>query len=1364
MSGLRIGLLQSVLITLDGRAISFRSRKSKALLAYLAAEPGRPHTRSALAGLLWSDRSQPAALHNLSQTLLYLRQALGEPAGRLLRLVVNVQTIQLRLIEGDWVDTAAFAAHLAEANSAPHADVAHAGCATCIAALERAVALCQGPFLADLVLTDSDLFEDWALIRREQIQRELIRALERLAASYESRGEYGRAEDAARRIVALDPLHESAYRALMRALAIRGESGAALALYDGYRRRLSADLAIEPAGETVALAAQIRGSRPVAISEQISGRRLSAIPHPGAVYGRDDELARLVSWLDDPACRVVALHGIGGIGKTTLAALLCERVDDRFEAILWRSLLNAPPLNEVLCGWLEALDAAPPLALPDDTETQLDLLLNILGSRRCLLVLDNLESVLKTGQSAGAFRPGYAGYGQLLARLGQGRHQSCLLLTGRELAIELARLERAGVGVRSLKLAGLSAQAAKDILQERGLDGPNDAAPVLAARYSGNPLALRLVADAIRELFGGDVAAFVGDQTLIFSDVRDVLDQQIARTAPLERAILTWLAVEREPVALKRLHDNLAGNVRRGDLTEAAQSLLRRSLIEAHDAGVGLQNVVLEYLTDRLVAAAVGELETGALDELHRYALMRPKAKEYIRQSQERLIIHPIAEQLAAHRGAAGAVAALRAALDELRRKAAPGYAAGNLLNLLVYLGADLRGVDCAGLSIWSADLRGVALPEANFAGADLRGTTFTDAFRAVPAVAFSPDGRLLAVGTGDGDVRLWRPDGQLVHICAGHSGLVWSLSFSPNGETLASAAMDQTVRLWDVGSGALLRTLVGPQAGLVAVAFSPDGAQVAASGFDPAIYLWDAWSGKLAGTLPGHIGATLGLAYHPDGTTLASGGLDNLVSLWDRATSRLARSFAGHTAGVLRVAYSPDGATIASASHDRTLGLWDANTGRLLHTLCGHSDVVAAVAFSPDGATLASGAWDRCVFLWEVATGTRSATLQGHSTHVGGVAFSPDGATIASGGFDQTVRLWERWSGRLLTILRGHTSWVWSVAFSPDGTLLASAHQDGTVCLWDVRGHALHENWRAIAGGVSAVAFSPDGALAAGGRDGVVREWTLRGGRSGRELSAHGASLSALCYSPDGALLCSTSFDGEVRLTERRTGRWKRLAHGQAHSALPAVFSPDSGSLVFPGDDNALQIWDARTRTQTLVLRGHQQTVLALAYCADGSSLASSAQDGAVRIWDGTLGEVRHALGGHSRWVYTLAFSPDGATLAGGSDDGAIYLWDARAGTLRSTLRGHSGWVFALAFSPDGATLASGSDDGTIRLWDVPSGVCRHTLIPPPPYDRMQIAGATGLSRAQQTALAALGAGGSRHNESADKVADGLIIGGSVA
>jgi hypothetical protein len=187
-----------------------------------------------------------------------------------------------------------------------------------------------------------------------------------------------------------------------------------------------------------------------------------------------------------------------------------------------------------------------------------------------------METILQAGNRAGQYRKGYEGYGRLVQRIGEAKHQSCLLLTSREKPKEIAYLEGDASAVRSRRLEGLQASDGREILKDKGLRGEEETWNALIDRYAGNPLTLKLAAQFIREVFDGEIAGLLKDAGMLFSDIRDVLDQQFERLSELEQEIMYWLAIEREAVSLDGLQEDIVHPMAKGVVLERRSSNRKR--------------------------------------------------------------------------------------------------------------------------------------------------------------------------------------------------------------------------------------------------------------------------------------------------------------------------------------------------------------------------------------------------------------------------------------------------------------------------------------------------------------------------------------------------------------------------------------------------------------------------------------------------------------------------------------------------------------------------------------------------------------------------------------------------------------------
>lgn len=1064
-----------------------------------------------------------------------------------------------------------------------------------------------------------------------------------------------------------------------------------------------------------------------------------------AFYGRERELQTLGHWITTERCRIVVILGMGGIGKTYLTAKLARQVRDQFDHVFWRDLRNAPPPADVLEDGIKFLSGQPLIELPADMAGRISLLMNLLRENRCLLVLDNVETILQGKDRAGVCRHGYEGYGRLLEWMGETDHQSCLIVTSREKPAEIVPLEGDSSPVRSWQLAGLGQAEARKLLQDKGLSGPDEAWATLIQRYGGNPLALRQVSGTIQDLFDGSIPAFLEQSGAVFGNIRSLLQEQIGRSSALQQEIMTWLAIEREPISLAELAGDVLQRVLPKQLLEGLDSLQRRSLIERSGARFTLQPVVMEYIIDALVERASGEVISGPLEVLERCALIKAQAKDYIREHQTRLILKPVFDNLLNALGRRGIEDRVRDLLSTMQSEAPlrPSYAAGNLLNLLLQAGISVHGYDFSNLVVWQAYLQGADLQDVNFAHADLGKSMFTETFGSIRSVAFNAGGGILATGSVNGEIHLWNvATGSQLLTLHGHTDWVDSVAFDPLNGRLASGSSDHSVRLWDVNNGWNLKTLREHTGRVRSVAFHPDGGLMASGSDDHTVRLWDVDTGECLATLQGHSDQVWAVGFSSGGDRLASGGHDRTIRIWDTGTGECTRVLEGHGARITAVAFSHDDKLLASGSHDKTARIWDPDDGRLLQTLEGHSNRVWSICFSIDDGLLASGGEDHTIRLWDVQSGECLRILTGHSSRIWSIAASSDGKTLSSGSADQTVRLWDMQTGRCLRVLRGYSNRVWAIACSPDGTTLASGGDDRVIRLWDIETGQRIKALRGHASRVTSIVFGPDGRrLASVSEDQPVRLWDVDTGADLGNLQGHTNWVRSIAFGPRNDVIAGGSEDQTVWLWNADSRLRLKTLEGHTNWVRSVAFHPLGALLASSSDDLTVRIWDVDKGTCLRTLRGHSGWVRSVAFSPDGRSLVSGSGDRTVRLWDADSGECSKVLQGHTSRVRSVAFSPDGRLVASGSEGHRVRVWDAETGACVRVLEDHTDPVRAIAFSHDGRALISCGDDETIRLWDMESYRCTSVLTTAKPYEGMNIASATGLTEAQKATLRALGA-----------------------
>ncbi len=574
-----------------------------------------------------------------------------------------------------------------------------------------------------------------------------------------------------------------------------------------------------------------------------------------------------------------------------------------------------------------------------------------------------------------------------------------------------------------------------------------------------------------------------------------------------------------------------------------------------------------------------------------------------------------------------------------------------------------------------------------------------------------SPDGRHIAMITGEG-VQLWDlSTGRLVHTLEAPASGARLIAFGAGGQILAVSGSvkvgeppAETVAVWNLAglldgsaaAGELLYRLEGFPKGVSGMAFSPDGkVLVSARWYDssapsgtPYLDLWDAATGEPV-PLQGDLGAAPDglqhLAFSPDGNVLA-GDHASIIYVWDVGSGTLLRAL-DNQAFLYSLALSADGRWLVAGSPDKTARVWDVPAGELRTTLSGHTEWITRVAFDPAassaaGAVLVATATSRDgIQLWDATSGERIAACRpvGNTSGVEGMVYSPDGELLATASSDQTVWLWDAESGQPRGMLdaygmntpESYCACIWSVAFSPDGKTVVTGSTDARVRLWDVVSGELLDTSEAMGDLVGAVDISPDGRrLAAGDKDGNLWVW---------DLSAALGSGPLLALD-NGGVIVSLSFD-------------------------PAPSSPSGHILATGSGSGTIRVWDVDTGVLVRELKGSGNIVRTV-YSPDGSTLAAG--DGGwtdefpVRLWDPATGELRQNLQGHTKDVGGLAFTSDSRVLASGDWSGITKLWEVATGKELQTLEQPS-TVKAVALRPDGGRLATAGFDSLIWLWGVP-------------------------------------------------------------
>jgi WD40 repeat protein/DNA-binding SARP family transcriptional activator len=1385
MAALCIRLFGPFEVELDGEPLSgFVSDKARALLAYLAVEADRPHRREALAGLLWPEVPERSARGSLSTALGNVRQLIGDSAPSTDRaraedrerslpfLYVSRQEIQFNRDSDARVDVREFAGLLQAGTHQP--SERPLGPLTS-QDLEEAVGLCRGSFLEGFSVADGAPFEEWALLKREQLQRQVLAALHQLISHYERSGEISLALPHAWRAADLDPWRGDAQCQLMHLLALNGQREAALAQYEQHRQLLAEELGVEPSEAVQELykllstrewpggapRAGMLPERAITVVGPCPYRGLAAFREEDApfFFGRAafvEQLSEMVGPRASMAAPLVAIVvGSSGCGKSSAVyAGLLPRLREQGNWLIASLRPGSRPFHALAVALLPMLEPG----------------------------LDEIDQLVKSRKLADALRGGELSLHDLVQRILEKQPEARSVMLVADQFEELYTLTpEPEVRRRFLDdlLAAVEASAGQ---REHRLA----LLVTIRADFMGQALAYRPFADALQEasLMLGPMnreemrsaveqpaevqeAAFeAGLVERILDDVGEEPGKlpllEFALTLLWERQIYGWMThdgyeeIGRVGGALARYADEVYEG-----LIESEREQARKVFVQLVRPGEGTEDTrrvatraelgdenwaLVQHLADRrLVVTGRDEGGTDTAEVVHEaliqgWELLQgwAEADRAFRTWQERL----------------------RAALREWEASQRDE-------------GALLRGAPLAEAEGWLSEREdelspsecayisaSQALSERRAAERDRRRRRIMAGLAVGLLIAlflallvgqqwFRAEGELAARATAQAEEAAQRAmaesnaKGRATAQAEAESAEEDALrqasiglasqalteldgNFPERAIPLALEALEDYPYTWQaeraLGQAVLEHrvelVLAGHTGEIYYVAWSPDGTQIATASDDGTAIVWDGVTGERLATLAGHEEAVYNLSWSPSGRTIATASDDGTAKMWDAETGEDLLTLSGHEGPVGAVVWSPLEDRAVTVGYDSTARVWDAATGKELLVLA-HGVPAIAAAWSPLGTQVVIGDSSGGVIVWDSETGEELLVLEGHEESVNDVFWAPSADRIVTASSDHTARVWDASTGEELQVLTGHRDEVWRAMWSPAGDRLVTTALDASTRVWDpATGEAVLSFHPGDASHLDAdVDWSPSGDQVASIRSdlGSVTVLDVETGIEVVTLTGHTSKATSLDWSPTGPLIVTGSEDYTARVWDVSPRAQVLTGHTQVVFAV--AWSPSGDRLAAAGLDGTARIWDAATGDEVLAMRGPAE-MGGVMWSPSGDRLATDPwfADPTVVIWDvspssPTYGEELLAMESHYGGI-GRSWSPIDDRFITTGFDGTARIWDATSGEALLTFEGHGGRAVTGAdWSPDGQRIVTSCEDGDALVWDPTTGEVLLTL-----------------------------------------------------
>lgn len=1064
-----------------------------------------------------------------------------------------------------------------------------------------------------------------------------------------------------------------------------------------------------------------------------------APPHMD-IFGRREELA----WLNKKSAegvKIFCLVGTGGIGKSTLARNWADAFVDESDAVIWISFKNRPDPLAVFRKICQLL--VPECTIPlKSVFEHIDDLIGLLTYKKAIIILDNMESIMKSGDETGEFIEGFSYIERFLKRFADITTQSNVLLTTRELPNCIEYLANSHSTIcRFYNLPGLDKEAVKQIVAFHGLTWKSEEnLEKFSEHHGGSPYAITLASSTVLSDYGGVIDSYVESASKLPSKLIKLLDTQIVRLSALQKTILYLLAVERVPVSLQGILDSLIHSYFEDEIKDALSQLRHKSLLEPvnENGCYYIQNVLCDYATDQICKEMTGciinviktkEMSSDdlLLRDLH---IITATASHEIREAQMRTLVKPIYKNVSARFGAARVRPELYNAIRSIGSDPSTvGFAVGTLVTMMLQTAEELNGLDLSETLLWSCDFEFCDLIDTDFRGSDLRLSRFREVLDAVSCVAFGKDNDEIFFGTSDGKIHVQNLKENSLSAKKIHSGYVRGMAYDRKNGSLLTVGEDRKLHVLDPENLLEKEVVETENHSLRFVSLSKEGRRI--YGGDGGLIVQSDGNRILREECPdsgivrdGCFQGEETVAFVTENGLVKCGGfmtspseMKSIVlenqSLWcitpiekgylvagkqgkivmlDENLNRTGPDFEGANSPIWHIV-SGNNYYVAATSIGALL-FFDKTTGMIRYRIAAHENWIRALSVSADGNYLISGSADQSVKIFKESTRELRFDLAGESLNF--LAVADTGRSLVAGGTDGLLHCWDHASCKPRRIHRPYNAWVRALSYSSAADCVAIGYGTGAIELWDLKKDKFVQIGVHPGGDVWALDFHPEFPMfLSAGEDGKVLQWNKDslGNWNYREVYDFGKWAIECKYSSDGKKIACGDALGHVAVID-----------GASVEDLPLQERPD-------------QAWG-------------------IAWSKDDKHIVVAERSAMLRFWQ--IGEGKPVCvsvpSESANW--DVAFTEDGTTAAAVGDRG--YITFARDNKIK-VCKLSEGRLQAVAPCKEKNAFVAAGDDGIVLETDLDGNVTKR-FVPDRQYSRLKVENAINVSDFQLSSIRQFG------------------------